>query len=155
VTKAILLYRIASLLFVVFAAGHTVGFLTFKPLSPEGLAVRDAMQTVHFQVKGASFTYADFYTGFGLYATVYLLFSAFLAWYLGKLARTTPQAIGSLAWVFVAVQVASLILSWRYFLLPPVILSALLVVCLGLAGWLLKTSQAQKPAESQLRNATS
>ena len=132
-----LFYRIASVLFILFAAGHTAGFLVFKPPSPEGLAVRDAMWNVRFQVKGSSFTYGDFYTGFGLYATVYLLFSAFLAWHLGDLARTNRQAIGSLAWVFTAVQVASLILSWRYFLLPPVILSALLTACLGWAGWLI------------------
>lgn len=138
--KATLLYRIASLLFILFAAGHTFGFLAFKPLSPEGLAVRDAMQNVRFEVKGSTFTYGDFYTGFGLYATVYLLFSSFLAWHLGDLARTTPQAIGWLAWVFVAVQVASLILSWRYFLLPPVILSGLVAACLAWAGWLVKAA---------------
>jgi hypothetical protein len=134
--NATLFYRIASVLFILFAAGHTIGFLAFKPPSSEGLAVRDAMQNVHFQVKGSSFTYGEFYTGFGLYATVYLLFSAFLAWHLGNLARTTPQAIGSLAWVFVAVQIASLVLSWRYFLLPPVILSASVAACLAWAGWL-------------------
>jgi hypothetical protein len=134
--KATLLYRIASVLFILFAAGHTFGFLSFKPSSPEGLAVRDAMNTVHFHMNGSSFTYGGFYTGFGLYATVYLLFSAFLAWHLGDLARSNPSAIGALAWVFVAVQVASLVLSWKYFLLPPVILSALVAACLAWAGWL-------------------
>ncbi len=139
--NATVFYRIASVLFILFAVGHTFGFLAFKPPSPEGLAVRDAMQNVRFQVKGSTFTYGDFYTGFGLYATVYLLFSAFLAWHLGNLARTAPQAIGLLAWVFVAVQVASLILSWRYFLLPPVILSALVAACLTWAGWLVRVGK--------------
>lgn len=139
--KATLLYRIASVLFILFAAGHTFGFLTFKPPSPEGLAVRDAMQNVHFQVNGSSFTYGNFYIGFGLFATVYLLFSAFLAWYLGDLARSNPQAMGLLAWVFVAVQVASLVLSWRYFLLPPVILSGLVAACLAWAGWLARAGK--------------
>ncbi len=139
-TNATLFYRIASVLFILFALGHTFGFLTFKPSSQEGLAVRDAMQNVRFQVKGSSFTYGEFYTGFGLYATVYLLFSAFLAWHLGDLARTAPQSIGALVWVFAAVQVASLILSWRYFLLPPVILSALVAVCLAWAGWLTRAA---------------
>jgi hypothetical protein len=139
--KATLLYRIASGLFILFAAGHTFGFLLFKPPSPEALAVRDAMNNIRFQVEGSSFSYGGFYTGFGLYATVYLLFSAFLAWHLGNLARTNPQAIGALGWVFVAVQVASLVLSWKYFLLPPVILSALLAGCLGWAGWLIRAGK--------------
>jgi hypothetical protein len=137
--KATLLYRIASVLFILFAAGHTFGFLKFKPASPEGLAVRDAMNNVHFQVSGSSFTYSQFYTGFGLYATLYLLFAAFLAWHLGDLARSNPSAIGALAWVFVAVQVGSLVLSWKYFLLPPVILSALVAACLAWAGWLVRS----------------
>src|SRR5260370_41896640 len=95
--KATLLYRIASVLFIVFAAGHTFGFLSFKPASPEGLAVRDAMNNFHFQVRGSRFTYAQFYTRFGLYVTVYLLFSSFLAWLLGNLARSNPSAIAALA----------------------------------------------------------
>jgi hypothetical protein len=134
--KAITLYRIASVLLVLFAAGHTFGFLKFKPDSAEGLAVRDAMNNVHFQVGGSNLSYGGFYTGFGLYATLYLLFAAFLAWHLGSMASTNPQAIGALGWVFCAVQLVSLILSWKYFLVPPVVLSGLLAVCSGWAAWL-------------------
>ena len=134
--KATLLYRIAAVLFILFAAGHTIGFLTFKPASHEGLAVWESMNSVRFQVGRASFTYAGFYLGFGLFATLYLLFSAFLAWHLGSLASRNPAAIGALGWVFCAPQAVSLVLSWVYFLLPPVVLSALLTICLGWATWL-------------------
>ncbi len=91
--KATLLYRIASVLLILFAGGHTFGFLNFKPPSPEARAVLDAMKNVHFQVRGASFSYDGFYTGFGLTVTAYLLFSAFLAWHLGALANNNPQAM--------------------------------------------------------------
>ncbi len=123
---------------VLFAAGHTFGFLKFKPPTPEGLAVRDAMRTVHFAVGGKSFSYGGFYTGFGLFVTAYLLFSAFLAWHLGALAATNPQSIGALGWAFSGVQVSSLILSWIYFAPPPAVLSALVVACLGWAAWLVR-----------------
>jgi len=92
--NATLLYRIASVLLVLFAAGHTFGFMRFKPSTPDALAVRDAMNNVHFQVRGANFSYGGFYTGFGLTITVYLLFSAFLAWHLGGLARAHPDVVG-------------------------------------------------------------
>jgi len=46
-------------LFVLFAAGHTFGFLNFKPPTAEGLAVRDAMNNLHF---GADLSYGAFYT---------------------------------------------------------------------------------------------
>ena len=134
--SATLLYRIAAVLLIVFAAGHTYGFLKFQPSSSEGVAVHDAMDNVRFQVGSSSFTYGGFYRGFGLFATVYLLFTAFLAWHLGTLARNSPRAIGKLGWVFCALQLASLVLSWIYFLTPPIVLSALLTICTGWAAWL-------------------
>jgi hypothetical protein len=139
--KATLLYRIAAVLFILFAAGHTIGFLKFKPASHEGLAVWESMNNVHFQVGKGSFTYASFYLGFGLFATLYLSFSAFLAWHLGSLASRNPTAIGALGWVFCATQLVSLVLSWIYFLVPPVVLSALLTISLGWATWLVSAGQ--------------
>jgi hypothetical protein len=140
--KARLLYRIASILLVLFAAGHTVGFLKFEPPTAQGLAVRDSMNNVHFEVDGASFSYGGFYMGFGLFVSVYLLLAAFLAWYLGNLAATLPRAIGALGWFFFAVQVASLVLSWMYFFAVPIALSALVAVCVGAAAWLVDRSKA-------------
>jgi hypothetical protein len=93
--KATLLYRIASVLLILFAVGHTIGFLKFKPPTAEGLAVHDAMNKVHFQVRGKNYSYGGFYVGFGLFNSVYLLFSALLAWHLGSLAARNPQAIGA------------------------------------------------------------
>jgi hypothetical protein len=137
---ATLLYRIAAVLLIIFAAGHTFGFLKFKPPSAEGLAVRDAMDNVRFQVGRSSVTYGSFYRGFGLFCTLYLLFAAFLAWYLGDWARSNPHAIGSLAWVFCGLHVVSLVLSWIYFLPPPVVLSGLLTISTGWAAWLVSRS---------------
>ncbi|MGA9040792.1 MAG: hypothetical protein WB421_09675 [Terriglobales bacterium] len=138
--KATVLYRIAAVVFVLFAAGHTFGFLSFKPPTPEGLAVRDAMNQVYFKVGNASFSYGHFYMGFGLSATVSMLFSAFVAWYLGGMARSNPHAIQSLAWVFVAVQVVGVVLSYLYFSVAPAAFSAVLVIVLGWAAWLVTAS---------------
>jgi hypothetical protein len=136
---ATLLYRIASVLQIIFAAGHTYGFLMFKPDSAEGRGVWESMNNVHFQVGRASLSYGGFYLGFGLFATVYLLLGAVLAWRLGAMARDNPQAIGPLGWALFAVQLVSLVLSWLYFLPPPVILSALIAVCVGWANPLVRT----------------
>ena len=134
--KAAILYRIASVIFVLFAAGHTVGFLTLVPPSPEARAVYEGMNSVHFQLRGESFSYGGFYRGFGLSITVTLLFSAFLAWYLGTLAGSNPQAIGWLGWAFTLVQVISIVLSWKYFATGPAIFAAVVAICLGWAAWL-------------------
>ena len=140
--KATLLYRIASAIFLVFALGHTYGFLSLRAPSAEGRAVFDAMNTVQFAVGGRAYTYGAFYRGFGLSCTVSMILSAFLAWHLGKLARSAPSAIGALGWIFFAVQLAGLALSLKYFGPPPAILSALIVIVLGWAAWLVQRSVA-------------
>ena len=136
--SATLLYRIASVLLVLFAVGHTVGFLTPQPPTPESIAVRDGMNSVQFPIGNGKFTYGGFYLGFGLYCTAYLLFTAFLAWHLGGMAQNNPAAIVALSWVFFALQLASIALSWRYFLPPPIVLSTLIAVCSGWASWLIQ-----------------
>jgi hypothetical protein len=134
--NATLLYRIAAFVFVLFAVGHTYGFLSLRPPSPEARAVFDAMNTVHFDVGGKSFTYGGFYRGFGSSCTVSMLLSAFLSWHLGQLARSNPAAIGALGWVFFAAQLAGVVFSFLYFGLPPMVLSALAAAILGLAAFL-------------------
>ena len=135
-----LLYRIAAVALALFAAGHTFGFLAFRPSSAEGLAVHEAMNRVHFEFNGAVRSYAEFYTGFGLMVTAYLLFCAFLAWHLGTLAAGRPQAIGVLAWAFVAVQLVILVLSILYFFVVPAVLCTVVFVCLLWAAWLLRNA---------------
>ena len=127
-------YRIAALLLALYAALHTMGFLGFKPTSAEARAVLDGMYAVEMRVGRATFTYGGFYRGFGLAITVYLVFSAYLAWHMGALAGASPGAIGALAWVFVAVNAALLVLAFAYFSLLPAILSALVTLALAVAA---------------------
>jgi len=133
---ATLLYRIAAVVLVVFAAGHTFGFITFRPPGAEGLAVHQAMNSVQFEFDGAKHSYGAFYTGFGITVTAYMLFSAFLAWHLGGLAARQPGAIGALGWVFAALQLVCVALNIVYFFLVPVLFSAVVAVCLLWAAWL-------------------
>ena len=139
--KAVVLYRIASVLLILFAVGHTFGFLKFQAPTAEGRAVWESMNNAHFQVGRTDATYARFYVGFGLFQTLYLLFTAFLAWHLGTLARSAPQTIGALGWTFFAVQLVSLVLSWIYFLASPIVLSGLVAICTGGASWLVSTAR--------------
>ena len=134
--KAVWLYRTASIIFVLFAALHTYGFLSFRPASAEGLAVWEAMNNVQFQQGSASFTYGRFYVGFGLSATAFMLFLAFLTWYLGTLAQNNPKAIGPLGWGLFVLQFVSIGMNWKYFALPPAIFAAVLTAILGCAAWL-------------------
>jgi hypothetical protein len=140
---ATLLYRIAAVVLVLFAAGHALGFLSFRPSSADGLAVYQAMTSVQFELDGAKYSYANFYTGFGLQITAYMLFSAFLAWHLGTVAKRQPEIIGALGWMFAAVQLACLVLSILYFFLVPIVFSAVVVICLVWAAWLIGRARTE------------
>src|SRR5258707_402848 len=110
--KATVLFRITAVLFVLFALGHTFGFLSFKPPTQEGQAVRDAMNNVHFEVKGKIFSYGGFYRGFGLSATASMLFESFLAWYLGSMAKRGSREVAVVGWAFFLWQLFGVVLAW-------------------------------------------
>jgi hypothetical protein len=137
------LYRVASVLFLLFALGHTVGFLKFTPPTSEGVAVWDSMNNVHFHVGGRNYSYGGFYVGFGLFNSVYLFFSAVLAWHLGTLAARNPAAIGIVGWALCLAMVGSLVLCWIYFNPIAVTFSALLVALLGWASWVAGAAAAR------------
>src|SRR5256885_9566763 len=82
--KASLFYRIASVLLVLFAVGHTLGFRQSDPSwGVDGLL--SSMRSIHFDAQGFNRTYWDFFSGFGLFFSVFLLFAAVLAWLLARL----------------------------------------------------------------------
>lgn len=123
-------FRLAAIILVLFAAGHTYGFLAFTPPTPASLAVRQAMNTVPMQVGNSTFTYGGFYRGFGLFVTAYLMFSALVAWQLGamhELGRNFRMLAGGL----IAVQTMSFALSWKYFSILPALFSAIVVALLA------------------------
>ncbi len=143
-------YRVAAILFVLFALGHTYGFLTMVPPTAEGRAVLESMNSVHFELRGRSYDYGDFYRGFGLSATVSMLLQAFLAWHLGQLARSVPKAVGAMGWIFCLLQVPGVVMSFLYFGVPPMVLSVLVTVILGAAAWLASVAaRASSPASAR------
>jgi hypothetical protein len=127
--KAKVLYRIAAVLFVLCAAGHTYGFLSFKAPDARGAAVREAMDRV--PLDGAA-TWGSFFMGFGLVISAYFAFSAVLAWGLGNLSARPADGFGLVAWSFAVLQVATLVLSLVYIGAPPAVFSA---VAAALLGW--------------------
>ena len=139
--KARVFYRISSVLLVLFAAGHTFGF---RQNNPEwgAEAVLGLMRSVHFDAQGFTRTYWDFFSAFGLFFSVFLLFAAVLAWLLGGLAAETLVRVRSIAWALAICFVAVTALSWRYAFTTPLVFSALITVCLIAAAWLSGKAEA-------------
>jgi intracellular septation protein A len=94
------------------------------------------MRTIRFDVQGFSRTYWDFFVGAGFTVGVFLLFAAVLAWQLGGLRRQTLRDMPVVSWALAIVFVGVTVLSWMYLFIIPVILSALISMCLIIAAWL-------------------
>ena len=135
--KPSIIFRILAVIFVLFAAGHTYGFLNFTPPTAAGLAVQASMNSVPLE---DGFTYGRFYTGFGLQISAYMFFSALLSWHLAGLAPTAPRSIVPLAWSFFTLQLAGLALACIFFPAVPAAFSAITVLCCGAAAWSLSRS---------------
>ena len=132
--KAPILYRIASVLLLLFAAGHTLGF---RQNNPEwgADAVLSLMRSIHFDAQGFNRTYWDFFSAFGLFFSVFLLFAAVLAWLLGRLPEETLARMRSITWALAICFVAVTALSWRYTFTTPIVFSTLVTLCLIAAAW--------------------
>jgi hypothetical protein len=133
--KAPILYRISSVLLLLFAAGHTFGFRQNNPAWGAD-AVLALMRSVRFDAQGFTRSYWDFFSAFGLFLTVFLLFAAVLAWLLSRLPAETLARVRSIAWALALCFAAITVVSWRYAFTTPIVFSAVITVCLTAAAWL-------------------
>jgi hypothetical protein len=85
---------------------------------------------------GFSRTYWDFYVGFGLFVSVFLLLAAVLAWQLGGLPPESLALMRGTAWTFALCFAGITVLSWKYFFIIPIVFSIVITFCLTAAAWL-------------------
>jgi|SRR5437764_18821 len=125
--KSRLLYRISAVLILLFTIGHSSGFPWSDP--SWGVDTR-LMRSSHFQIVGASRTYWDFYVGFGLIVSVFLLLAAILAWELGGLSAQALPLMRGTAWALPLCFAAVTVLNCVYFFVIPIVFSSVITACL-------------------------
>lgn len=86
--KASIFYRVATVLLLLFAVGHTLGFRQSDPKWGVDTLLA-SMRSIHFDVQGFNRTYWDFFVAAGFSVGVFYLFAAILAWQLGRLPAQT------------------------------------------------------------------
>ena len=134
--KASVFYRIAAVLLLLFAAGHTFGF-SQAPDPTWGVdALVSSMRSIHFDVQGFSRTYWDLFVAAGFSVGVFYLFAAVLAWQLGGLPAETLSVMRVTVWALALCFAAITVVSWRYLFILPVVFSLVTTVCLTAAAWL-------------------
>lgn len=132
--KASLFYRISAVLLLLFAAGHTFGFRQNNPEWGAG-AVLGLMQTVHFDAMGFNRSYWDFFSAFGYFFSVFLLFAAALAWFLAGFSAETLARVRSISWALAICFVANTALSCMFAFTITIVFSSLITICLLAAAW--------------------
>jgi hypothetical protein len=131
--KATLFLRIAAVLTCLEAILHTIGGVFGKPTPGAAMIAVTAMQANRFPVPGAVRSYWDFYFGFGIAITIFLLMEALLFWVLGSIAKTNPRVIRPILIIFFIGYLALAINGWLYIFFGPVLNDILVALCLGFA----------------------
>src|ERR1700750_1073884 len=109
--KASLLYRIAAVLLLLFAVGHTLGFRESDPTWGVD-ALLTSMQSIHFDVQGFNRTYWDLFVAAGFSLGAFYFFAAILAWQLGSLPAETLAGMRVTLWALVVCFAAITVVSW-------------------------------------------
>ena len=133
--KASLFYRIAAVLLLLFAVGHTLGFRQSDPTWGVDTLL-GSMRSIHFDVQGFSRTYWDLFVAAGFSVGVFYLFAAVLAWQLGGLPAEALAVMRVTVWALALCFAAITVVSWRYLFILPIVFSIVITVCLTAAAWL-------------------
>ena len=133
--KASILYRVAAVLLLLFAVGHTLGFSQSDPKWGVD-ALLGSMRSIHFDVQGFNRTYWDLFVAAGFSVGVFYLLAAILAWQLGSLPAATLALMRGTAWAFAICFAAITVVSWRYLFIIPIAFSIVIALCLTAAAWL-------------------
>jgi len=141
--KASMFYRIAAVLLLLFAVGHTLGFRQSDPKWGVD-ALLGSMRSIHFDVQGFNRTYWDLFVAAGFSVGVFYLFAAILAWQLGGLPAATLALMRGTAWAFALCFAAITVLSWKYFFIIPIVFSIVTTLSLIAAAW-----RSAKPIRSR------
>lgn len=133
--RASIFYRIAAVLLLLFAAGHTLGFRQSDPAWGVDTLLA-SMRSIHFDVQGFNRSYWDLFQAAGFSVGVFYLFAAILAWQLGSLPAASLALMRGTAWAFALCFAAITVVSWRFLFILPIAFSIVITICLAAAAWL-------------------
>jgi hypothetical protein len=118
------MYKTSSVVLGLFAVAHTLGFAQGDPSWHADAAVH-AMKSVTFPVQGVVRSYWDFFMAFGLFFSVFLVYSAMLAWRMGAMSRDELRARAIDRWLLAGAFVIVSGLSWWFaFAIPAIFATA-------------------------------
>ena len=131
--KPTLFLRIASILVLIFCAGHTTG--TFSPPAPGvQTMVVQTMKANSFNAMGSMRTFWDFLFGYGVMFSVTLLGHCILFWMLSSLIKVDGARLRPILLLLCIEFIVTGVIAGRYFFIGPLIGSLHVALCLAIAA---------------------
>ena len=131
--KSTRLLRIASVIALLYFAGHTADMPWTPAVGPGDVPVLEAMKSHSFDAEGFKRTYWDSDFGFDVIISGFLLVQAVALWQLGSLAKTDALQVRPIVASFFLAFLVNALLAWKYFFAVPVVMAVAISVCLALA----------------------
>jgi hypothetical protein len=145
--RASVFLRIASIITFLYTAGHTSGYPWTPTAGERETAIVQSMKSYQFDVVGSSRSFWDFYIGFGLVVSGFMLSIAVAMWQTGSLAKRGVSGLRPIILTFFIAFVVNTILDIRYFFVIPIIMAAAISILLATAFILTpSTDQQQFPS---------
>ena len=131
--KTKLFLRIAAVLTLLYCAGHTSGIPWTPGKSKEANEVIRAMQTTPVIEEGINSNYWNFYYGFGVIISVFLLAAAVTLWQLGAIARARPALTRPMMITFFVSFIINAWCSLKYFFALPAVFALVISLLISIA----------------------
>ena len=122
--------RSASVASGLLFTGHTLGMPWTPHGSAQGAAIVAQMKSVRFPVMGVERGYWDFYEGFGLTVSVFLLAFTVLLWQAAAMSARSPASARPIVLTALAAFLGMAVLETLYFFAAPIVLTLPIVVLL-------------------------
>jgi len=145
--KPSLFLHIAAIVAFLYFAGHTAGAPWTPIKGPGEMAALEALKARRFAAQGSTRTYWDFYVGFGVAISGFLLVQAVALWQLASLAKRDAFRVRPIVASFIVAYVFNAIVAWKYFFPVPAVFAAVITICLGLAFFYLRNGKSADRAE--------
>lgn len=130
--KPALWLRLASIMTLLFAIGHTLGFSAPSDEAAEHSA-RHVMQTTSFSLPGTRANYWDLYLGFGYSVGLFLVLQAVLLWIIAGAAAREEKAAGPMIVAFLLCNLINMALLVKYFFIVPQVMEGAILLFLAIA----------------------
>ena len=133
-SRASFVYRVAAVVLLLFAIGHTFSFSQTDP--SWGLdAMLASMRSIRFSIAGTERTYWDLFMVAGLTVGLLYLLSAALAWQLGTARPETRKELSVVCWAFAIAYAGITAVSIIHLFLIPIAFSGVVTLLLITGAW--------------------